>query len=122
MKLTLTMPKDASLRDVLPGLSVDTVSFVRSVMRNMDHWGCSMRLDVASDPKRPSYAVGEIMETDEDGVISGWALYGWYDGKHQWNEFEPERSWASETHMSKHDVQCLLADLLGKPRPPARDT
>lgn len=118
--MKMTLPADATLATVVGGMSSDPVLFVRRVLGNM-RWECIVRLDICSKPGAPSYFIDEVMEEDSQGQPSGIMPYYWCDGRHQIHEFGPDdNSFPSQSHMTKYEVQCLLADLLGVPRPKPR--
>lgn len=118
MKIKARMPIGHTLRDAVGSITSDQSLFVRRVMGKMDNWDCIMRLDITSNPQAPSYFVDELVFAEDGVTVDGLMPWGWYSGRtHQFAEIEPSRSFASSAEMSKYDVQCLLADVLGRPHP-----
>lgn len=103
-----------------PTIGSQAEAYVRSVFRNIQGWDQFVWLDVASNPARPAYFVGEVVVVDDEGEDREIVFSGWFSDRHRERDTEPQKSWRSNARLSRYEVQCLLADLVGRPHPPAR--
>jgi hypothetical protein len=119
-KPVVRLPDDATVRSLVGEIN-DPAAYVRAVMRNMPTWDVVVRIDTASDAKRPAYYLEEVTEADEESGTARSIKRGWCDGRHKPLDGPlSEASAPSSVAMTRYEIQCLLADILEQPHPKER--